>query len=289
MAKHTKQTNKMLKVLSITIGSIIVVTAGLFLAINLTSPGKTPTESFHTTQSSTKSSSTTKESKTEESSTEESKPADSSSKESTKMQGNVNTPVYITIPDYTKQEMTITEFQDEVYRLNPNTNPMFGLKDVTPEPSNGTVEQNRYVVVNSNAKPGTPFDVANHTIYYDVKLKGWNESSSSTPNAGRDYAKEPVHGTFANIRETSTYIVWGTPEGIYYVEPKTTNGLKGMTVHEMEQLTFSMGVKDVGNIDPSKVNDIVTGLSVDITQTFKPSAGPVYIYTDNTPAKYTLK
>ena len=58
---------------------------------------------------------------------------------------------------------------------------------------------------------------------------------------------------------------------------------------KMEQLTFSMGVKDVGNIDPSKVNDIVTGLSVDITQTFKPSAGPVYIYTDNTPAKYTLK
>ena len=265
MAKHTKQTNKsnkILKVLSITIGSIIVVIAGVFLAINLTYPGKTPTESFYTTQSSTKSSSTTKE--------------------STKIQGDDITPSRIEaiMPDYF--DMTVSEFRQAWHEANPNVD-FFKYVEI----KESGVNENTAIVLSANASVGGTVNVAKNKIVIHTDAEKTSKSTDVS-NAGRDYAREPVHGTFANIRETSTYIVWGTPEGIYYVEPKTTNGLKGMTVHEMEQLTFSMGVKDVGNIDPSKVNDIVTGLSVDITQTFKPSAGPVYIYTDNTPAAYTL-
>ena len=102
MAKHTKQTNKsnkMLKVLSITIGSIIVVIAGVYLAINLTYPGKTPSESFHTTQSSIKPSSTTKESKSVEYTTEE----------SVKLQE----PDVTTREDSTTESSNLSEYKDD--------------------------------------------------------------------------------------------------------------------------------------------------------------------------------
>lgn len=201
MAKHTKQTNKstkMLKVLSITICSIIVVTAGVFLAINLTSPGKTPTKSFHTTQSSTKPSSTT----------EESNPTESTNEKSDQLQG----------PDVTTREESTAE---------------------------------------------------------SSKLAEYKDDALST---------------YSVVYTDSRYIVSANGKGQYFVTSATGEDvLKSATVQEWVFLLKEMGVQDLGNIDQSKMNDMVTGLSVNINEPFKPSAGPVYIYTDNTPAAYTLK
>lgn len=200
MSKHTKQTNKsnkMLKVLSITICSIIVVTAGVFLAINLTSPGKTPTKSFHTTQSSTKSSSTT----------EESKPAESTNEKSVQLQG----------PDVTTREESTAE---------------------------------------------------------SSKLAEYKDDALST---------------YSVVYTDSRYTVSANGKGQYFVTSATGEDvLKSATVQEWVFLLKEMGVQDLGNIDQSKMNDKVTGLSVDVNDPFKPSAGPVYIYTDNTPAAYSL-
>lgn len=200
MAKHTKQTNKsnnMLKVLSITIGSIIVVLAGVYLAINLTSPGKTPTKSFHTTQSSTKPSSTTEESTTTESTTEE----------SVQLQG----------PDVTTREDSTTE---------------------------------------------------------SSKLAEYKDDALST---------------YSVVYTDSRYIVSANGKGQYFVTSATGEDvLRSARVQEWVFLLKEMGVQDLGTIDPSKMNDMVTGLSVNVNEPFKPSAGPVYIYTDNTPAAYTL-
>lgn len=201
MAKHTKQTNKsnkMLKVLSITICSIIVVTAGVFLAINLTSPGKTQTKSFHTTQSSTKPSSTN----------EESNPTESTNEKSVQLQG----------PDVTTREESTAE---------------------------------------------------------SSKLAEYKDDALST---------------YSVVYTDSRYIVSANGKGQYFVTSATGEDvLRSATVQEWIFLLKEMGVQDLGNIDQSKMNDMVTGLSVNINEPFKPSAGPVYIYTDNTPAAYTLK
>lgn len=211
MAKHTKQTNKsnkMLKVLSITIGSIIVVIAGVYLAINLTYPGKTPYESFHTTQSSIKPSSTTKESKSVESTTEESKTTESTTEESAKLQG----------------------------------------KDVTTREDSTT-------------------ESSNLAEYKDDELS-----------------------TYSVVYADSSYIVSENGKGQYFVTSATGEDvLRSARVQEWVFLLKEMGVQDLGTIDQSKMNDMVTGLSVNVSEPFKPSADPVYIYTDNTPAAYTLK
>lgn len=199
MAKHTKQTNKsnkMLKVLSITICSI-VVTAGVFLAINLTSPGKTPTKSFHTTQSITKPSSTT----------EESNPTESTNEKSVQLQ----------VPDVTTREESTSE---------------------------------------------------------SSKLAEYKDDALST---------------YSVVYTDSRYIVSANGKGQYFVTSATGEDvLRSARVQEWVFLLKDMGVQDLGTIDQSKMNDMVTGLSVNINEPFKPSAGPVYIYTDNTPAAYTL-
>lgn len=173
---------------------------------------------------------------------------------------------------------------------------MFTAPDNTPVSSfHGAEGSSSSVQSSSSTEESKPVESTTQSSS-QVQLQGADvttresapQTTTQSSSNSYDETTTPSHGEFQEIYHDNDIHLWKSPEGIGYAQ-QTGISWSRIKVQTMIQYLYAMGVRDMGNIDRSKMNDYVTGLSADITKPSNWSIRPVYIYTDNTPAAYTLK